>query len=121
MWATGTFTVSTHYTGLVVNWNKINSTQLIGYMVVVSMNDSTPSYPENGYLYYITDKNQTSAVINNSVAYNGTSDFGKYLEKDKKYYISVTAIFNDKIVAGNAVQCKYAGVNTSEPNKTRQR
>lgn len=103
--------VSTDNNKLIVSWNKISSTQLAGYMVVVSMNDSTPAYPDNGYLYYITDKNQTSAVIDNSTPYNGTSDFGKYLEKDKKYYISVTAVYNDRVIAGSAVRKTYPGAN----------
>ena len=73
--------VNTDNKRLVGSWNKINSTKLTGYMVVISAKDSSPTYPENGYLYYITDKNQTSAVIDNSTPYNGNSDFGKYLEK----------------------------------------
>lgn len=108
-------TVSTQNDKLAVSWNKINSTKLIGYKVVISANDSTPAYPDNGYLYYITDKNQTSAVIDNSTPYNGTSDFGYYLEKDKKYYISVTAVYNDgKLVAGNAVRKTYPGANSPD-------
>ncbi|NLV35972.1 MAG: S-layer homology domain-containing protein, partial [Clostridiaceae bacterium] len=50
---------------LVVRWNNIASSKLKGYKVVISKNDSTPSYPDNGYLYYITDANKTYAVIDN--------------------------------------------------------
>ena len=108
-------TVATDNKKLVVNWNKINSAQLTGYMVVISANDSTPAYPDNGYLYFITDKNKTSVVIDNTTPYNGTSDFGKYLEKDKKYYISVTGVYSDRMVAGNTVRKTYPGANCPDP------
>lgn len=103
---------------LEINWNKIDSPELKGYKVVISKNDSTPAYPENGYLLYITDKNQTSAVIDNSTPYKGTSDFGKYLTKGEKYYFSVTAIYNDRNVAGNAVYRTFSGNNSDDSDKT---
>lgn len=104
-------TVTTLNKKLVVNWNKIDSSKLVGYRIVISKNDSTPAYPDNGYLYYITNKNQTSAVIDNSTPYKGNSDFGEYLKKGEKYYISVTAVYSDKTVAGNAVRVTYPGEN----------
>ncbi len=94
---------------LEVNWNKIDSPKFQGYKVVISKKDSTPVYPDNGYLYYITDKNQTSAIIDNSTPYKGESDFGEYLEKGEKYYISVTAVYSDRKVAGNVVYRTYPG------------
>jgi hypothetical protein len=104
-----TVSVSSESNRLVVNWNKIASNKLKAYAVVVSKNNKTPGYPDNGYLHYITDKNQTSAVIDNSTEYKGTSDFGKYLKKSEEYYISVTAVYNDRNVKGNAVRKKYNG------------
>jgi hypothetical protein len=94
---------------LVLKWNKLDHSYFKGYRIVISRNDSTPSYPDNGYLSYITDRNTTSVTIDNSTAYNGNSDFGKYLVKDQAYYFSVTAVYDDKTVAGNAVQCVYPG------------
>lgn len=102
-------TVSSDSSGLNVKWNKITSSKLLGYAVVISMNDSTPKYPDNGYLRYITDRSQTSVTINNSTQYNGTSDFGRYLENGRKYYISVTAVYNDKSITGNTVKKTYNG------------
>lgn len=107
-------TVTTDNNKLVVKWNKIDSTKFTGYAVVISANDSTPTYPDNGFLYYITDKSQISAVIDNSTQYSGNSDFGKLLEKGKKYYISVTAVYSDKRVAGNTVHKTYPGANISD-------
>ncbi|NLV36849.1 MAG: hypothetical protein GXY17_09285, partial [Clostridiaceae bacterium] len=71
-----------------------------------SKNDSTPSYPDNGYLYYITDANKTYAVIDNSTAYNG-GDFGSYLTEGEMYYFSITALYNDRNVAGNVIQVLF--------------
>jgi hypothetical protein len=101
--------VSSENNKLVVKWNKINSDKLKAYAVVISKNDSTPTYPDNGHLYYITDKNRTSAEINNSTSYSGNSDFGKYLKKGEQYYISVTAVYKDRNVAGNTVRKTYNG------------
>lgn len=106
--------VATQDNKLYVSWNKINSTKLKGYKVVISQNDSSPSYPDNGYLYYITDRDRTYAIIDNSTSYTGNSDFGPYLKKNEKYYISVTAVYDDRIVAGNAVRKTYPGANSPD-------
>jgi hypothetical protein len=111
-------TVTTSGKKLIVNWNKIDSPKFQGYRVVISKNDPNPAYPKNGYLFYITDKNQTSAVIDNSIPYAVNSDFGDYLEKGVKYYISVTAEYSDKFVAGNAVRKTYPGESTNDTHET---
>ncbi len=113
-----TVSVSSENNKLVVKWNKINSDKLQGYAVVISKNDSTPVYPDNGYLYYITDKNRTLADIDNSTQYNGSSDFGKYLKKGEKYYISVTAVYKDRNVAGNTERKTYNGPEDPATNTT---
>lgn len=95
----------------VVRWDKIDSPLLLGYAVVISKQDSTPQYPDNGFLYYITDKNRTHAIVDNSTVYNGTNDFDGYLEKDEKYYFSVSAVYTDRVVAGNAVRKAYRGTD----------
>ncbi len=98
---------------LVIRWNKLDSSNLQGYKVVASKNDSTPAYPENGYLLWITDKNRDYAVIDNSIQYN-SGDFGKYFTGGEKYYFSVTAVYNDKKIAGNTIYCKYEGQDNPE-------
>lgn len=97
----------------VVRWNRITSSKLQGYKVVISRYDSTPSYPDNGYLYFITDLSKDYALINNSAVYNN-GDFGKYLTKGEKYYFSVTAVYKDKNVAGNTVRFEYNGAENPE-------
>ncbi|MGE5403854.1 MAG: S-layer homology domain-containing protein [Candidatus Saccharibacteria bacterium] len=93
---------------IIVRWNKITDNRLQGYKVVVSKDNPRPQYPDDGYLYWITDRSRTSAVIDNSTAYNG-GDFGRYLIAGQSYYISVTAVYSDRKVAGNAVSLVYPG------------
>jgi hypothetical protein len=81
--------------------------------VVVSKGTPSPKYPDNGYLYNITDRDRTYAVINNGEKYHG-GDFGNYLTKGEKYYFSVTAVYKDRKVTGNAVQAQYNGTDNPE-------
>ncbi|MFZ3132484.1 MAG: hypothetical protein WA125_15650 [Desulfosporosinus sp.] len=91
---------------IIVNWNSIDSANLQGYKVVISKNDKNPAYPKNGYLAWITNKNITQWVIDNSSKYNG-GDFGGYLTPGQNYNISVTAVYCDIKVPGNAVLVTY--------------
>ena len=97
----------------VIRWNRIDSKKFREYRVVISKNDNTPQYPDNGYLYTITDRNRTYAVIDNSTKYNG-GDFGNYLTKGQTYYISVTAVYSDRNVPGNTVSFVYNGPENPE-------
>ncbi len=97
---------------LVVHWNRIGSSNLQGYAIVISQYDSTPQYPENGYLDYITDRNQTSYTIKNDKQYNGGNDFGGYLQPGVEYYFSVTAVYSGKNVAGNVQKAVYNGISS---------
>ena len=97
----------------VIRWNRIESDKFREYRVVISKNDDTPQYPDNGYLYTITDRNRTYAVIDNSTKYNG-GDFGNYLTKGQTYYISVTAVYSDRNVPGNTVSFVYNGPENPE-------
>jgi len=89
-----------------VNWDKIEDNDLQGYKIVISKNNAIPKYPEDGYLVYITDVNQTSYMIDNTIKYH-KGDFGDFLYNKDKYYISVSALYKDKIVAGNAILTEY--------------
>lgn len=98
---------------IILKWNRIDDERLQGYKVVISKNNSAPKYPDDGYLYWITDKNTTSAVIDNRTAYNN-GDFGQFLTSGQGYYFSVTAYYSDKKVPGNAVYLKYPGASNSD-------
>jgi hypothetical protein len=99
----------------VLRWNKITSDKFKEYRVVISKNDKTPEYPADGYLYRITDRDRTYAVINNTERYNN-GDFGNYLTRNEKYYISVTAVYTDRNVAGSTVSFTYKGAENPELN-----
>ncbi len=89
-----------------LEWQPIEDTRLKGYKVVISKDNPNPSYPADGYLSYITDASRSDLWVDNSQPYKD-GDFGKYLTEGKSYYFSVTAVYGEKSVAGNAVQLKY--------------
>lgn len=97
--------------GIHLAWDKINDPNLIEYRVVVSENDSTPTYPENGYMYRITDLNRCYADIDNSVRYTD-GDFGGYLKYNDRYFVSVTAVYKSSsggkiYVPGSIARIQY--------------
>lgn len=86
-----------------LNWTKETNISLQGYKVVISKNNSTPSYPGDGYLVWITDCTKNYWIIDNKTAYNG-GDFGEYLEANQTYYITVTYVYGDKKITGEVIQ-----------------
>lgn len=91
---------------VVLNWNALSKEGFKYYKVVISKDDPNPVYPEDGYLYYISDASTTYAVVDNSKAYKGGS-LGEYLIPGQKYYFSITAVYYDKKVQGNAVSLTF--------------
>jgi len=82
-----------------LSWTRIDHSEFEGYKVVVSKSESTPEYPENGYVTYITDKNQSKFELTiGTKSYN--SDFYK-IEAGQKYYVAITAVYKDGKVTGN--------------------
>ena len=99
-----------------VSWNRIDSSDLVGYKVVASINDSSPKYDENGYYTWITDRSTTSCTITNGDCYNG-GDVGCFTG-GQAYYFSVTAIYGEEWqkIAGNAVQVTMPGTAAPTPD-----
>jgi PKD repeat protein len=89
-----------------LDWNVITNPCLQGYKVVVSKNNPTPEYPDDGYVFWLTNRNRNYSVIHLSDHYNG-GDFGGYLQPGRSYYFSITAVYSDAKVAGNAVRLEY--------------
>ena len=85
-----------------MSWSKGIGTGFQGYKVVVSKNDETPAYPDDGYLYWITDPLKTTTVIDNKTEYHG-GDIGGYLKPGESYYFSVTYVYKDMKEAAEAV------------------
>ena len=87
--------------GLKVNWTKTPGNNFTYYKVVMSKSDSSPSYPDDGYITYISDVNQTSYTILAGADYNG-GDVGK-VTSGQEYYITVTAVYGHGKYTGNVV------------------
>jgi hypothetical protein len=91
---------------ILLHWTMIDQQEFQGYKVVISRNNPSPRYPDDGYLYYITDKNHNYAVVDNSSAYN-SGDFGGYLTPGGSYYFSITALYSDRKIPGNVISMTY--------------
>lgn len=87
---------------IVLSWDPIKVEGFTYYKIVISKSNPSPKYPEDGYLYYFTDPNKTSAAININDGYNG-GDFGGHLVPGQKYYFSVTLVYSGNKIPGNAV------------------
>ena len=94
-----------------LDWNVITNPCLQGYKVVISKNNPNPKYPDDGYLFWITDRNRNYSIISSTDHYNG-GDFGGYLQPGQKYYFSITAVYSDTKVAGTVVDLVYPGSGT---------
>ena len=88
-----------------LNWSQENAEDFQGYKIVISKNDETPAYPDDGYLYWITDPLKTTTVIDNKTEYHG-GDIGGYLKPGESYYFSVTYVYKDRKEAAEAMYLK---------------
>ncbi len=101
--------ISVRYSGdnAILSWDKITSSNFSGYKVVISKNDPTPVYPDNGYYKYITDRNDTSVAVKAGHGYKGNGgDFGGKLESGVSYYFSITVLYNNGKASGNVIKVK---------------
>jgi len=89
--------------GLKLTWTKETREDLRGYKVVISENNPSPSYPDDGYLRWITDRSETSIIIDNSEAYNG-GDIGSYLKADTEYYFTITYLYDETKITTPTIQ-----------------
>ena len=95
-------------------WTKEESTQLKGYKVVFSPSNSNPSYPNDGYLTWITDKHSNYVYVDNTVKYNG-GDIDGLLKPNTEYFVAVTYVYEDKSVTSPAIKVTTpASFNTGE-------
>ncbi|MBP7176567.1 MAG: anti-sigma factor domain-containing protein [Thermoclostridium sp.] len=87
---------------LVLSWNPLSQDCFNYYKVVLSKYNSSPSYPDDGYLYAIGDASHTVEAIDLGDWYNN-GDFGGQLVSGEKYYIRITAVYNDKKINSNVL------------------
>ena len=117
-------TVLTSVSGnkITASWSKSTAADFQGYKVVLSREDSSPAYPENGYLKWITNRDTISCEIYAGLSYNG-GDVGGTLQAGSKYYLSITAVTGSGKYPGNTVQVTMpaapaAPVTTALPTAT---
>lgn len=87
---------------LVVEWSEISTYGLSGYKIVASKTNPNPIYSQDGYAFWITDLSTHRKEFSAGTSYNG-GDLGGNFVAGEKYYVSVTAVYNDVNIAGNAV------------------
>ncbi len=88
-----------------LKWNVVNGEGFKYYKVVISKYNANPKYPDDGYLCYISNRYETTKFISPGAKYNN-GDFGGYLKSGETYYFSITAVYNDKKIAGNTLRLK---------------
>ncbi len=97
-------TVAADNEKLLVRWNRAPAENGFSYYkVVASASNSNPVYPEDGYVLAISDINATEAALYPGCVYNG-GDVGGALTGGNTYYISVTYVYENDKIRGNAVQ-----------------
>ncbi|HEY9061147.1 MAG TPA: anti-sigma factor domain-containing protein [Pseudobacteroides sp.] len=99
---------------VLLKWTPMEDQDFQYYKVVISKGNSKPKYPDDGYMYVITDINASSISIDKYSQYNG-GDFGGKIIPGEKYYFAITAVFKNKKIHSNAVSMKYPGTPTSTP------
>ena len=86
-----------------MDWTQANDPQFQGYKVVISDTNKSPSYPQDGYLAWITNVAKNYTVVDNQKPYQGGSING-YLQPGKTYYFAVTYVYKDRKVTTAAVK-----------------
>ena len=90
---------------VILKWQEINDKRLQGYKVVISKYNDNPKYPDDGYFKWITDRNQTTAVIQGGNYYNGGDIHGE-IKRGETYYFSITAVYDGAKIPGNTIKVK---------------
>ena len=110
------YTVSAYASGdhIHIKWDKApTSSGFVYYKVVLSKGDSSPKYPDNGYLCYFSDIDQTQCDANPGDCYNGGDICGD-LKAGETYYISVTYVYDDYKKYGTVKRVKMPGTLATE-------
>lgn len=95
--------VSVSGSGVKVHWDKAsNADGFQYYKIVASQSNSSPKYPADGYAKAISNIKTTSATIGANDEYSG-GDIGGHFVPGQQYYFSVTYVYSDHSVYGNAV------------------
>ena len=107
-----TATVRDH--DILLKWTPVNSSNFKYYKVVASRYDSTPAYPENGYIKYFSSASQVTAEIEPNESINSADS--SYLQPGEDYYLSITAVYNDGNYTSNVQKVIVPGEKAEEIN-----
>jgi len=82
-------------------WTTIDHNQFDGYKLVISKDDTRPSYPEDGYMTYITKAETHTFQVNiGDIPQRG--DF-KSIEQNVIYHATITALYGDDKLTSESV------------------
>jgi hypothetical protein len=98
-----TLTVEPIENVLKLTWTKEPASSLRGYKVVISETNASPSYPDDGYLTWITDPCTTTWIVDNSTYYNG-GDLNGFLKPETVYTFTITYVYDDHTVTTDPIQ-----------------
>ncbi len=96
-----------------LNWNVSDKNDLIGYKVVASKRNPAPVYPGDGYFKYISDPNETQAIVD-SQSYND-GDFTKF-ERGESYYFAITALYKNGKIASPSLKITFPELPNQAPS-----
>lgn len=87
---------------LKLKWDVTSVNGLKGFKVVASKYNSAPSYPDDGYVQYISDTSVRHFVVS-EYSKNHNGDFSQFAS-GQEYYFTITALYDDEKVTSNAVK-----------------
>lgn len=96
--------------GVKLTWTKTASDNFSYYAVVLSKSDTTPKYPENGYLALVTDRGTTSYELKLNAPY--TNGDGGTIQPGETYNVTITAVYGDNKYTSTTTQVTVPGTRT---------
>lgn len=103
---------------VLLDWSETASSGFKYYKVVLSSNDSSPSYSENGYAKAIGNVNDSFWEIESGDGYNG-GDMNGIIKGGATYYVAITAVYEDGKYTSNVKQVTIPGNYTEVSSESR--
>lgn len=85
-----------------LTWTPGECENFVYYKVVVSKSNPKPVYPNDGYLWFTTNPQETAYTVYEDCCYNGGDIDGK-LVSGEKYYFSITYVYEDYKYTSNTL------------------
>lgn len=87
---------------ILLTWSEVDKEGLQSYNIVASLGNPNPVYSQDGFAYWITSLETKEKYLAPYTSYSG-GDVGGKLLPGESYYISVTSVYKDQKVPGNAI------------------